>query len=64
MTPYQYQLQNKLNGAESYLKEHPTATLREAAKNFGFYDEFHFSRQFKKMFGVPPGEYRKVNARG
>ena len=64
VTPYQYQLQNKLYGAESYLKEHPTATLREAAKNFGFYDEFHFSRQFKKMFGVPPGEYRKVNARG
>jgi AraC-like DNA-binding protein len=33
--------------------------LQELAEQYGFYDEFHMSRVFKKHVGEPPGEYRK-----
>jgi AraC-like DNA-binding protein len=32
--------------------------LRELAEEFGFYDEFHMSRIFKREMGVSPSEYR------
>ncbi len=32
--------------------------LRELAEEFGFYDEFHMSRLFKRQMGVSPSEYR------
>ena len=32
--------------------------LRELADEFGFYDEFHLSRLFKRQMGVSPSEYR------
>lgn len=35
------------------------ATLRELAEEFGFYDEFHLSRVFKRHMGVSPSQYRK-----
>ncbi|MFR6277324.1 MAG: helix-turn-helix domain-containing protein [Blautia sp.] len=42
----------------------PEATLHEAAVNFGFYDEFHLSRAFKKHFKVSPSQFRKSHAVG
>jgi len=35
------------------------APLHEIAEEFGFYDEFHMSRVFKRHVGEPPSEYRK-----
>lgn len=32
--------------------------LRELAEEFGFYDEFHMSRVFKREMGIAPSEYR------
>ena len=34
-------------------------TIKEIAYNLGFYDECHFSKQFKKFTGTSPAEYRK-----
>lgn len=34
-------------------------SVREIAEEFGFSDEFHFSRRFKQMVGVSPSVYRK-----
>ena len=40
------------------------ATLRELADRFGFSDEFHLSRVFKRHMGVSPAQYRQsVNGR-
>jgi AraC-like DNA-binding protein len=33
--------------------------IKDIALNFGFYDHAHFSREFAKMHGVPPIEYRR-----
>ncbi|MFD0698417.1 helix-turn-helix transcriptional regulator [Paenibacillus sp. GCM10027628] len=35
--------------------------LKAIATNCGFLDEFHLSRTFKRLNGIPPSEYRKVN---
>lgn len=35
------------------------ATLRELAEQFGFYDEFHLSRVFKRHMGMSPSQYRR-----
>ena len=39
--------------------EHSDTKLRELAEQFGFYDEFHLSRVFKRYMGVSPTEYRR-----
>ena len=41
------------------LQNNTDLTLKEAAVNFGFYDEFHLSRAFKKKFGVAPKYVRR-----
>lgn len=35
-------------------------TVKEVACTLGFFDEFHFSKQFKKAIGVTPGEFRRL----
>lgn len=51
---YAWQMDQKLDMVYQYLHSTPDITLRETAVNFGFYDEFHLSRAFKKKFGVAP----------
>lgn len=53
-TFYAWQMEQKLDMVYQYLHNHPDITLKETAINFGFYDEFHLSRAFKKKFGVAP----------
>ena len=55
---YRYQMDFKLEQVKRFLYEHPDAKLHEVALNFGFCDEFHLSRAFKKNTGVSPKEYR------
>mgnify|MGYP006292152903 CR=1 FL=1 len=45
----------------AYRLETEDATLQELADEYGFYDEFHLSRVFKRYVGLPPSEYRKRN---
>lgn len=35
-------------------------SMKEIAYNLGFYDEYHFSRQFKKIMRISPTEYKKI----
>ncbi len=58
-SPHQYQQNYKLNIIKSQLIFNPKLTLYELAINYGFYDEFHLSRAFKKVYGISPREYKK-----
>ncbi len=55
---HQYQMQMKLDMARSLLRQDQGRGLRDIAQSFGFYDEFQFSRLFKRQFGCPPSAFR------
>ncbi len=57
-TIHQYVLQFKTEQAISYFKSFPKMQIKEVAYNLGFYDEYHFSKQFKKIMGLSPMLYR------
>jgi AraC-like DNA-binding protein len=59
LPPYRYYLNMRLDMAMTILRNEPERTLRELAEEFGFCDEFHFSRTFKRRFGISPSQIRK-----
>lgn len=59
-TIHHYILTYKIGEAISYFKNFPHMTIKEIAYNLGFYDEYHFSKQFKKETGISPAEYKKI----
>ncbi len=59
-TPRQFQMSEKIRGVIAMMEGNPSITLAELAYNFGFFDEFHLSRSFKKEMGISPSEYRKI----
>lgn len=58
-TIHQYILLFKIQESIEYLKRFNNITIKEIAYNLGFYDEYHFSKQFKKITGMSPHKYRK-----
>lgn len=54
MSPHEYQLISKLNEAKEVIERRPELTLKEIASMFGFCDDYHFSRSFKRHFGYSP----------
>ena len=56
-SPYQYLLRLKMNRAAELLQE-PGSLVKQVAEQLGFGDPFHFSRSFKRIFGVPPETFR------
>ncbi len=56
---HQYILQFKIEQAVSYLNSFPEMSVKEIAFNLGFYDEYHFSKQFKKLLSLSPSQYKK-----
>lgn len=54
MTFSGYQMDRKLEMVRQYLLQHPESKLDEAARNFGFCDEFHLGKAYKKKYGVSP----------
>jgi len=57
ITPYQYLLQQRYNTAAKLLKD-SMLTIDAICDAVGIKDRFHFSRCFKKFFGMPPAAYR------
>ena len=55
---HQYQLKLKLDMAYDLLPHCPGRGLRDIALSFGFYDEFQFSKLFKRQFGISPSKRR------
>lgn len=60
-TFYTYQMDAKLELVRQFLISQPHVTLHETALNFGFYDEFHLSKTFRKKYGLSPKQYRQRN---
>lgn len=57
-----YQMEIKLEMVRQFLLTQPDTKLREAALNYGFCDEFHLSKAFKKQFGLSPSQYRQIHS--
>lgn len=57
-SPYQFLLRLKLNQAAERLQQ-PGTLVKQAAEEAGFEDPFHFSRAFKRTFGLSPEEFRR-----
>jgi AraC-like DNA-binding protein len=58
-SPCQYLMRLKMTAAAQRLQA-PDARVKEVAYELGFGDAFHFSRAFKKVFGVSPDAFRKL----
>lgn len=57
MTLKDYIRQERMNNAKKLLQT--GNTVRETAMELGFYDEFHFSKEFKRHFGKPPSTFKR-----
>lgn len=58
MSLHQYQLHLKLSMAHEQIPLNPGRGLRDIALSFGFYDEFQFSKLYKRQFGYSPSRRR------
>jgi AraC-like DNA-binding protein len=56
MPPHAWRNQVRLNRAQGLLRQGVSVTEVAAAQ--GFTDQSHFTRHFKKAFGVPPGRWQ------
>lgn len=57
-TPNAYQLQLKVNYGKNLLKS--SDNIVDIALKSGFYDQAHFTKEFKKSYGVTPLQYHKA----
>ena len=58
VTPYDYQLSNKMRAAENMLKN-TTLPVSAVAEALGYSDPQYFSGLFKRKIGISPREYRR-----
>ena len=61
LVPGEYMLNFKIEEAIAYFNMYPDISIKQVAHNLGFYDEYHFSKQFKKVTGLSTTDYRKQN---
>lgn len=59
-TIHQYILRFKIDEAVNCFKNFPEISIKETACNLGFYDEYHFSKQFKNIIGISPSKYKNI----
>jgi AraC-like DNA-binding protein len=58
-TPYQFLMRLKMNLAAELL-HNPELLVKQVSAQLGFSDPFHFSRAFKKVFGLSPEAFRRL----
>lgn len=59
ITPQAYITLFKLKKAKENLK-HGEKSIKDITYDYGFYDLSHFSKTFKKFYGVSPSQYQKA----
>ena len=59
MSPKVWLIEARLQRASRMLA-YPERTVEDIAESCGFHCPFHFSRTFKRRFGLPPAAYRRV----
>ena len=59
-TPQEYIIQLKLNKAATLLLT-LDLSVKDVSLYVGFEDQYHFSRSFKKLYGLSPQNYRKAD---
>lgn len=59
-----YVRQQRLWQARRRMLEEPESSLAEVALACGFTDQSHFTRQFRRLFRITPGEYRRRQGAG
>jgi AraC-like DNA-binding protein len=55
-SPYQFLLRSRMERAAQRLHE-PESSVKGVAAEAGYSDAFHFSRAFKRCFGISPSEF-------
>ena len=58
---YEYLTTYRINKAKEYLMLYQRMEVQEIAGKTGFQDSSHFIAMFRKMTGVTPLEFRKIN---
>ena len=61
-TPYQYLMRLKMAHAAELLQR-PGAMVKQVAGDMRFADPYHFSRAFKRVLGIAPGEFIRLPGR-
>jgi AraC-like DNA-binding protein len=56
---HQYQMNNKLEQIAALLRSGAFSNLRGLALDFGFCDEYHLGKCFKKKYGISPRRYSR-----
>jgi AraC-like DNA-binding protein len=59
ITPAILKQLQQVKKARSLISLNPQASLAQVAVDAGFYDQAHFNRQFQKITGQTPGQYRQ-----
>lgn len=57
-TPIRYLIDIRLKKAKELLEQYPDMSIHEAASRVGYDDAYHFSKLFKKRFGVSPSQVK------
>ena len=60
--PTLHLLRQKMSHAASRLLQ-KGATVQQVADEMGFGDPFHFSRVFRKVMGLAPGQFARMHQR-
>jgi len=59
MTPVSFLLKLRIDKARQLLRERKELTTQQIAASVGFQDPLYFSKQFRRMYGLPPSAYRE-----
>jgi len=57
-TPINYLISLRMEKAKELLDRNPALSIQEAAAQVGYEDAYHFSKLFKKYYGLSPRYYR------